>query len=389
VGQFPRDIRYGIPDAKYGQENNRPTRTKEKPANPTIMKKKIFYFVASLGLALSAVPAFASSIITSVSSVPQGMMSLSLPSGTTSNIALPLTASTVYTGTVTSVTPSTIGVSGSPFGSSLEKPGSPYFVEFLSGSEVGRIMLVTANTASTLTLDTTDNGASWTTVPLTCANFSVQAGDQFEMFPGETLASAFGTGASGSPLVLAGGTSASTADQVTLNRASCLTASTYYFNTTSGYWVQTGSTANANNTIVYPYTGITVLRPSGGSTETMTVLGQVATVGATFKMISHAWTSNSSHCAVGIKLSQLNLGAAWLKSNTSSAADMLCVWSQAQGQFLNFYEDASSNWHIIGNPSVNQNSFVITPGNVISLGDTAYTSGAQDFVADAMPYSLQ
>lgn len=352
------------------------------------MKKKIFYFVASAMLVYGAqASAWATSV--SVSSIPQGMMGYNLPAGSTSYVSLPLTGAPVYAGTVASVTATTITVSGSPFGSSLTAPSAPYFVEFVSGTEVGRIMQVTGNTPSTLTVDTTDNGASWTNVPMNTSAFTVKAGDMFEVVPGDTLGSVFGTGSSSAPLLLTGGTSSSSADQVTLERATSLTNATYFYNTSAHCWQQTGSSANANNAVIPPYSALKVTRVSGGGASGMTLTGQVATVPATFHMIPKSWTFTGSHYPVGIKLSQLNLSSTWKKSNTSSSADLICVWSPSQNQFNNYYEDTSSNWHLASSPSANQNNLVITPGNVLTVGNVQSTTGGQNFVVDAMPYSLK
>ncbi len=280
-------------------------------------------------------------------------------------------------------------MTGTPFRGSLTTAGAPNFVQFVTGAEAGRIMQVTANTASTLTVDTTDNGASWTNVAMNCAGFAVKAGDLFQVIPGDTLGSVFGNGSTDAPLLLTGASTSTSADQVTLERATALTNNTYFYNSTAGYWQMTGSTANANNTVIPPYSGLKVVRVKGGSASGMTLTGQVATVAATFRMLSKSWTYTGSHYPVNITLSQLGLKTNWKKSNTASAADLICVWNKAQNQFNNYYEDASSNWHLVASPAANQNNLVIAPGNVITIGSLAITSSAQNYLVDAMPYSLK
>jgi len=354
------------------------------------MNKKILYLIGMIALVLSPAPALAhGSTPTSVATVPSGVMQLNLPAGKTTCLSLPLTPAPVFTGVVSGVTATTISVSTTtaPFTSSLAQAGAPYFVEFLSGNESGRIMLITSNTTRSLTLDTTDNQASWMNVSLTTAGYNVKAGDAFEIFAGDTLATVFGAGTSSNPLLLKGGTSASTADQVTLNRATCLTNATYFFNSYAGYWEQTGSSTNANNTVIYPYQAISVARVSGSSTASMFLLGQVEVAKATSKMISHSWTYGGTHYAVGVTLSQLNLGTHWSKSNNGNTADLMCVWNPTKGAFDNYYEDTSSNWHLVSNPSANQNNFVIPAGDGLCIGKYGVATGAEDFLSSAMPYT--
>ncbi len=84
---------------------------------------------------------------------------------------------------------------------------------------------------------------------LTASGFSVASGDKFEIFPGDTLASVFGTNTSSNPLVVTGSANQGKADQVSLWGTS---DTVYYFNTAAGHWETTGSSANANNTVIYP-----------------------------------------------------------------------------------------------------------------------------------------
>jgi uncharacterized protein (TIGR02597 family) len=349
------------------------------------MKKNIFYLVASLSLVLSASPASAG-----VTTVPAGVMQLSLPAGKTTCLSLPLTAAPIYNGTVSSTTYNSIKIAttAAPFSGDLAAAGSPYFLEFLSGNETGRIMLITANTTTSLTLDISDNQASWINVWLTTSGYNVKAGDAFCIFPGDTLASLFGAGTTNSPLLLTGGSTATSADQVTLYRATCLGNASYFFNTTDGCWEPSGGGANANNTVVYPYQEVSVARVSGGSTATILLLGQTAVVNGVTKMISNSWVFGGTHYAIGTKLSQLNLGSNWTKSNTGSKADQYCVWNPAKGAYDAYYEDTSLNWHLVSSPAANQNSFVVPAGDGVCVFKNGSAGGAGDFLAAAMPYTV-
>jgi len=109
------------------------------------------YFVGVVLVVCSlSVPAVATTV--SVSTVPEGFMTFSLPAtgagiNSITYLSLPLTDEPVYTGAVsstTAVTATTIAVDDSPapwtagaFTTTL------YFVKFLSGSEAGRIIKIT------------------------------------------------------------------------------------------------------------------------------------------------------------------------------------------------------------------------------------------------------
>jgi uncharacterized protein (TIGR02597 family) len=220
------------------------------------MRKKIFYFLTGIILATGSSSAEAQD---SVASVPQGMITFTLPSGSTSYLSLPLTNNSTYTSAVTAITANTINVGDAPapFTTSLASAASPYFVKFLSGNEMGRVMLITANTASTLTLDTTDH-ISGSPVFLTTTGFNVQAGDTFEVFPGDTLTSVFGAGTTQRPLLLTGGTSAGTADTISFFTVSGAPTATYFFNTADGYWEQPGTTVTTVTTGKRPTTTSTI-----------------------------------------------------------------------------------------------------------------------------------
>lgn len=134
---------------------------------------------------------------TLLNTVPEGLVNISLPTATTTYLSLPFTADPVYRGTVSaSIAPTsnTIAVdvtASNPAPWTAGALANLYFVKFISGNEMGRVMLITANGASTLTLDTTDN-KNGATVPLTTSGFSVSEGDEFEVFPADTLSSLFG-----------------------------------------------------------------------------------------------------------------------------------------------------------------------------------------------------
>jgi uncharacterized protein (TIGR02597 family) len=324
----------------------------------------------------------------SVATVPAGMITYTLARGTTSYLSFPLTNNESYTGSVAAVTTNTISVGDSPapFTTSLATPASPYFVKFLSGSQTGRVLLVSSNTSSALTLDTTDHGTG-VPVLLTTAGFSVEVGDTFEIFPGDTLSSVFGAGTAGSPLILTGGANVIMSDSVCLFTSVNAPATCYYFNTTADCWEKYGATGNANNTIIYPYSAFAVTRQINHPNTTFIVSGRVTPVGAETKVESLGTVFTSTHYAIDVKLSQLQFGSNWTMGSSVSSADTLSVWNASVGHFDTYYQVPDSTWRKYPDAVTDQSNFAITAGTVTTIGKRDTVSGAATFVQSALPYS--
>jgi uncharacterized protein (TIGR02597 family) len=351
------------------------------------MNKKTLLFVTGLALATGMLSA--SAIGVSVATIPQGMISYPLASGSVNYLSLPLTNTEKFTSVVSAVTSNSIAVADapSPFTTSLAVAGSPYFVKILSGTETGRVMLITSNTTSALTLDTTDH-ATGSAVPLNAAGFNIQPGDAFEIFPGDTLASIFGDGSAQNPLLLTGGTAVKTADTVALLTAVSAPAQTFFFNTSKNYWEQYGSTANANNTIIYPYSAMVINRQANHSDTTLFVTGRVTPVTAQTKMIPGGTILTSTHFATDVKLSQLNFGANWVTGTSVSSADNLGVWNAAKNSFDTYYQLPDSTWRKFGDTTTDQSDVAIAAGTVTAISKRAAVTGGATFLHSPLPYTL-
>jgi uncharacterized protein (TIGR02597 family) len=338
-------------------------------------------------LALGAVPAEASG---TVATVPDGMITLPIIHGVTNYLSIPLTNIPTYSSTVSSVTMNMITVDDAPapFTSNLATSQAPYFVQFLSGNETGRILLVTANTGSSLTVDTTDH-ISGAAVALTATGFNVQVGDTFEIFPGDTLASIFGNGTPDTPLLLSGGPSVGVSDVVSLFTSTNAPVYTYYFNTTSRSWVMSGSTANANNTIIYPFSAFAVLRQASHPDITLTLGGHVAKVSPATKLVNQASVFTSSHLATDITLSQLHLGSNWVHGPTLATSDSISIWNTALNKFDVFYQVPNLTWRKYPDMTTDQSKYVIWAGSVAMIAKKANISGVTTFLQINLPYSLE
>ena len=353
---------------------------------PQKMRKKIL-ILGVIAMAVSQASANATSSV-SVASLPQGMVVISTGAvGSTNYISLPLSSNAVYTGSVSSVGPNTITVSNTPFTTNLANIGSPYFVKFLSGTEAGRTLLITSNTTNSLTVSTTDNSSQ--TVNLQTSNFSVSSGDSFEVVPGATLASLFGTNTKGSPLAITGGTSYASADWVNIYNPITGSWQIYFFNTSLSYWTLEGSSGNANSTVLYPYSGLSITRHSPSEPFPYIVLtGRVPEVQVMVKTTgSNAITYVSTGYPVGMTLSQLDLGSNWTKGTSTATADVVSVWNSSTKTFVSYYQLPTSAWCQAGSPTADKGSTVLPPGCCLALQQHMTVSGATSYLTLSVPYA--
>jgi uncharacterized protein (TIGR02597 family) len=351
------------------------------------MRKK---FGAILGLALVIGQSTAFASTTSVSSVPQGMITVSAAKGTTTYFSVPLSNDAVYTGTVGAVGANSITVTDapSPFTLNFGTAGSPFFLKFLTGSETGRTLLITSNSWTELTVNTADGVAE--PLSLLTSGYSVRPGDVFEIFAGDTLASIFGSNTSRSPLAISGGSSFASSDKVSVYNGATSRWQPYYFNTTVNHWLAVGSSANADDTVLRPYSGLSVTRlATRESTASLVISGRVAEVPVVTRTTGkNAVVYGSTGYAVGMTLSQLNFGSNWVKGTTAATADVVSIWNSASKRFLSYYQTPDSVWHESGNATSNEGTLAIAAGSCIGIEQHMAVTGATAYLPLAMPYTL-
>ena len=354
------------------------------------MRKKFFYFVAGLGLV--STPLWAQTAAT-VATVPEGFFSYSFPATTMGNqavyLSLPLSSSPTYTGAVSSLTDTTITVADSPapWTANALTGATPYYVKFLTGSEAGRVIKVSGNTTNTLTLDTTD--ASIQTVVLSTSGFAVSAGDTFEVFAGDTLASVFGSNSTQSPLVLRPGANALVADTIGLFNPLLMRWQAYYFNSTANCWEMSGSTANANNVVLPPHCAMTVLRRSNETASSLVLTGRVAEVAPAIKVVGNSnFSYGSTSYACDITLSQLQFGSNWTQSTSALTADTIGVWDTTLARMDTYYQLPDSTWRKAGDTVTDVSSTVLPAGGMVGILKRGSVSGATSFLQSSLPYSI-
>jgi uncharacterized protein (TIGR02597 family) len=98
---------------------------------------------------------------TTATTTPVGYITYTVPAESDANISVPLSRPVEFSGVVSSISANTVTVSGTPFTTAppqfvydpSESKFNTYYLEVLSGPIAGRKFKVTANGASTLTLD--------------------------------------------------------------------------------------------------------------------------------------------------------------------------------------------------------------------------------------------
>ena len=149
--------------------------------NSESMKTSIFS--ASVALLLSLLP---STGYSQASTPPVGVIVYSLTNGATTPIGVPLFGDAVFSGAVSAVTANSLSTTDATWtAGQFAQVGAPYFALILSGGQTGRLLLVTGNTAGSVTLGI---GTTNLTGDATTPAFAVALGDRFEIFPRDTLA---------------------------------------------------------------------------------------------------------------------------------------------------------------------------------------------------------
>ena len=248
-------------------------------------------------------------------------------------------------------------------------------------------MLITANTNNTLTVDTTDHSAQ--TTALDGTGFAVQANDTIQIVAGDTLASLLGDGSVNNPVQLVAGTSAFTADTVSIYNTALNRSDVYYFNTSRNAWSLFNTTANQNNLVIYPEMVLGVTRRPNRPAMSLVITGSVPEVSPLTKTVGGQASAiyGSTRFPADMTLSALNIPG-WTQSNSLFTADTIGIWNQSLGRTDTYYQLPSGQWRKSGDSTTDQSSLVITAGTGVTILKRTAVSGASSFLAVAMPYTL-
>jgi hypothetical protein len=243
---------------------------------------------------------------------------------------------------------------------------APYFLRLTSGAHAGRTFRITtpANTATRLYL--ADDG-------LGLASLGVEAGAagaRYEIIPGDTLATFFGTTTPTDTLVVQGAADPAQADIVQVwGGAAWLN---FYYNTNWARWARdtdVQADPSRNSFLLRSDRGLMLTR-RGATPLELAVIGRVL---ATPQRAVHSRTENSLTFLATMQTGDVTLGGLALQSGTRTAgwrgaadpaqADQLMVWSGSVW-FAFYYNTTNNRWQLVGDPA-SRDGYVIKAGTPV------------------------
>jgi hypothetical protein len=301
---------------------------------------------------------------------PVGYLSVTVPPGATRSFSIPFDADV-------SSLPSTVGkltAVGANFvenedatwtPGAFTSPEAPYFVRLTSGPHTGRTFRIIAPANSATRLTIADDGLGLESLALDTG----ATGTRFEILPGDTLATFFGTGAN---VVLHGAAQPLDADLVQVwGGAAWLN---FYYNTTWNRWARdtdTISDPSRNHFLLRPDRGLMLTRRGPTSLELL-VAGRVLN---TPQRAFHARTDNALTFLATMQARSVTLGELALQSPTRALnwrgatdpaqADLLLVWSGATW-FSFYYHTGNARWERVGDPQ-GRDDYVIPAGTPVFI----------------------
>jgi hypothetical protein len=347
-------------------------------------------------VAVTLLPFSAQAQEANLQSEPFGYVKITIPAGTgtsktTTLVSIPLLEEADIqgsaTGRITAVGSNTItaaGVGWTP--GQLSTAAAPHLVEITSGSLRGRMFLIssaTANTADTVTVDPVET-AQVSDLRNMQINAGAESGDTFKIRPVDTLSSFFGTPESS---LIQGGSSAASADTVTLVVNG--NATTYFYNTatTPRRWSRVAfGNPDASHTPLLPYAGLQYGR-LGATPLQFIVTGRVPSGQRQVGIKNSGPTILSPYWPVSQTLAGLALQNVpqWKTGSSAATADTVVV--AATGGTSTFFHDGT-NWRRVafGNPLANTNTVPV--GASLLLNRKGAAGGYSDYVQNA-PYNIQ
>ena len=276
----------------------------------------------------------ANTVPLSVTDLPiPGASSPTIPSSTA--LSIPLLKAADFLGAVQSIDgTAAFTLAGASFtAGQFALATAPRLVRVKSSAtagRVGRFFLVTANTASQLTVDLAGSG-------LADLSTALGAGDLCEIVPANTIGSVFGTAANPPPFQA--GLTANGADNLLLwNGASW---DTYYWTGTVGtpnnIWKSSSST-DRSNVVIFPDDGIFVVR-RGTAPLTIRVIGLVPSTSEQSVIAGGGGTFLANRFPADTTLGALGLQniPGWQPGATANSADNVLVWNGNTGGWDSYY----------------------------------------------------
>ncbi len=259
---------------------------------------------------------------------------------------------------------------------------APYFARITSGAHAGRMFRIVAPANTATRLHVADDGVGLATLGLE-TSASGGTGATFEIIPGDTLATFFGTTAVGDTLVVHGAGDPIGADLVQVwGGAAWLN---FYYNTVWQRWARDTdqiTDPSRNNFLLRSDRGLMLTR-RGPTPLEITVGGRVL---ATSQRAAHGRTANALTFLATMQTGDITLSAlglqngtrttGWVGSADPATADLLIVWS-GSSWFSFYYNTATGQWQRVGDPA-NRDGYVIAAGTPVFVQRNQAGSSAAD-----------
>ena len=331
---------------------------------------KITTLLTAIGLAGSTL-ANAQTVATD----PVGFTSTAVTANSVKALSLPFNKVPDYAAAASTVTSTTLQTTNAGWTANAYGPfaSNPHLVRFVSGSAIGRQFRIASNTTDTLTLIA---GSDLT---------GVAAGDRYQIFASETLASLFGA-APGAAI----NTSAdpAVADNILLRGSSSYI--TYYNDGTQ--WLRQGTGTVSNNVAITPEVGFLFVRRAG-SDYTFTTLGTVPITNLKTDFLANSVTSFGNRFPVATSLVSLGLDtlSGWTKNADPALADNVLI--RGSSSWITYYYDPASGGPTNGNPGswVRQGTGSVNQNPAIAIGNSVLVvrrAGSAITLNQTLPYTL-
>ena len=338
---------------------------------------------AVVALSLAAIAAPSASAQTTATTVPVGFITATIPAAPSltnpSNavVSIPLYQTAVFQSTVATVGPTAtkFTMSGAAFGNLTTVPHLVRVKTSVTPSHVGKTFLISANTATELTVSGIANVST-----------AVSVGDACEVVPASTLAKVFQSvlpqiKKSSDPL---------TADNVLIWTG--VTWGYYYYDPTggpvgTGGWQLDGDLDPQDNTVIYPDEAVFIIR----RLTTPLSLVLMGTVPSTAEKTDIAggtpsipgYTFISNRFPVGTTFGSLALQTlpGWISGVEPTVADKALLWNGTTWSTF-FYDPTNGGWQLDGDLDPQNN----TPIPATSALFVVRRGGATQTLAQALPY---
>ncbi len=339
-------------------------------------------FLRSLCLCASVVPFLGAE---DGKSRPVGFLVQTIPAGQTRSFSVPfdsdLSSQSGALGRLTAVGANYFENSAATWTpGAFSTAAAPYFVRLTSGAHAGRIFRIEAPANTATRLNLADEGVDLTTLGLAVGT----NGTAFEIVPGDTLATFFGTTASGDSLVVHGAGDPLAADLVQVwGGAAWLN---FYYNTVWQRWARDLdeiTDSSRNNFLLRSDRGLMVTRRAP-TPLTLAVVGRVL---ATPQRAVHARSANGLTFLATMQVGDTTLGelalqnsdrtTGWRSAGDAATADILLVWSGTTW-FSFFHNSVAGHWQRVGDSTPDRDSFVIAAGTPVFVQRRAGGSSTED-----------